>query len=90
MTLFAHLTGARPRAKTPQFTIRCHPSVKASERRCILAALDRMSFHSVEAVWLVDVCELSYEEAATAARTTLPDFAKRLHRARHQVFQTII
>ena len=45
-------------------------------------AADRLPIKQAEAVWLVDVCGLSYADAASAAGVSRDTLARRLHRAR--------
>ena len=55
----------------------CHPSTAASERECpmvddfgdgfdvrVRSAVDELPIEQAQAVWLVDVCSCSYDEAA--------------------------
>lgn len=55
-----------------------HDTFEAAVRH----AADRLPLDQTHAVWLVDVCGLTYAEAAAETRTTPNRFAKRLHTAR--------
>lgn len=56
----------------------------------VRAAADRLPFRQAHAVWLVDVCGLTYAEAATEIGTTPERFAKRLHAARTTIRKAVI
>lgn len=53
----------------------------------MLVALDQLDFASAEAIWLVDVCNLSYQDAAISTHTTVDVFARRLHDARFRLIE---
>jgi len=55
----------------------------------VQAAVDRLSFEYVEAMWLVDVCDCSYDVAAANAGVTRSLMIDRLHRARRQVSSVV-
>jgi DNA-directed RNA polymerase specialized sigma24 family protein len=63
----------------------CHPSIRGWARAAVLRAVDELKFELVEAMWLVDVCDLSYREAAAATRSTEAVFVRRLHHARREL-----
>ncbi len=48
----------------------------------VASAVDRLPIEMVVALWLVDVCELSYADAASEAWVSRETLASRLHRAR--------
>ncbi|NNF53037.1 MAG: hypothetical protein HKN03_01210 [Acidimicrobiales bacterium] len=56
-----------------------------STRVVVLTSLDEMDFDAVEALWLVDICDLSYRDAAAATRAPVTVFAQRLHDARREL-----
>ena len=51
----------------------------------ITSAVDRLPIELVVALWLVDVCELSYADAASEAGVSRATLASRLHRARRAI-----
>ncbi len=48
-------------------------------------AADRLPLEQAHALWLVDVCGLTYAQAANETGTTPKRFAKRLHAARSTI-----
>jgi DNA-directed RNA polymerase specialized sigma24 family protein len=61
-----------------------HPADQVN-RDLIVISVDRLPTELVVALWLVDVCELSYADAAWEAGVTRETLASRLHRARHAI-----
>lgn len=55
----------------------------------VRVAADRLPFRQAHAVWLIDVCGLTYAEAATEIGTTPERFAKRLHTARTTIRKAV-
>lgn len=49
------------------------------------AAADRLPFALAESLWLVDVCNCSYEVAAANAGASTQELARRVHEARRQI-----
>lgn len=67
--------------------VRSRPPSLISTRAVVVQSLDEMRFDAVQALWLVDICDLSYQDAAAAARTSVTVFAERLHDARRELRQ---
>ena len=65
------------------------PSRPTSSGDALLAAADQLPIQQAQALWLVDVCALSYAEAAAEAGVDPPILAGRLHRARRQILKTL-
>lgn len=51
----------------------------------VLASADRLPFLLAESLWLVDVCGLSYAEAAAEIGVPRDAVADRLHKARSEI-----
>lgn len=82
MENFENLDGSPAMEGLRLLAFRCHPATRGYRRQQILASLDQMDLASVEAVWLVDVCGLSYKAAAISTHSTVAVFTRRLHAAR--------
>lgn len=52
-------------------------------------AADRLPLEQAHALWLVDVCGLTYTQAANETGTTPKRFAKRLHAARSTIRKAV-
>lgn len=52
-------------------------------------ATDRLPLDQAHALWLVDVCGLTYADAAAETHTTPKRFAKRLHTARTTIRKAV-
>ncbi len=51
----------------------------------VLEAADRLPFALAESLWLVDVCNCSYEVAAASAGLSTHELTWRVHEARRQI-----
>ncbi len=70
--------GVRPGRSTPS------PAVDETTLQ-VLAAADALEFSQAHALWLVDVCDHSYAEAAAIVGVAKPEFADTVATARREI-----
>ncbi len=75
----------RRRSERPDPSPAYHETFEAAVRH----ATDRLPLDQARALWLVDVCDLTYAQAATETGTTPKRFATRLHAARTTIRKAV-
>ncbi len=55
----------------------------------LLAAIDALPYESAVALWLVDVCQCSYRDAASITNISLHQFTNNLHATRRHLVSVV-